>query len=117
MIDTFYPEWLLLDSNKDKILIEKGEFSKSMEVSKTDTCTVNNDNYRISSKRVVNKSLPVQSALNLKIDEFCHKHKKCLICDLNVNSLDLQILWIFREKLNCQVYRIIKVVEYQFFQS
>ncbi|CAG2203365.1 unnamed protein product [Mytilus edulis] len=61
-----------------------------MEVSKTDTCTVNNDNYRISSKRVVNKSLPVQSVLNLKIDEFCHKHKKCLICDLNVNSLDLQ---------------------------
>lgn len=90
MIDTFYPEWLLLDSNKDKMLIDKGEFSKSMEVSKIDTCTVNNDNYRISSKRVVNKSLPVQSALNLKIDEFCHKHKKCLICDLNVNSLDLQ---------------------------
>ncbi|CAG2246311.1 unnamed protein product [Mytilus edulis] len=72
------------------MLIDKGEFSKSMEVSKIDTCTVNNDNYRISSKRVVNKSLPVQSALNLKIDEFCHKHKKCLICDLNVNSLDLQ---------------------------
>ncbi|CAG2204310.1 unnamed protein product [Mytilus edulis] len=72
------------------MLIDKGEISKSMEVSKIDTCTVNNDNYRISSKRVVNKSLPVQSALNLKIDEFCHKHKKCLICDLNVNSLDLQ---------------------------
>ncbi|CAG2191328.1 unnamed protein product [Mytilus edulis] len=78
------------DSNKDKMLIDKVEISKSMEVSKIDTCTVNNDNDRISSKRVVYKSLPVQAALNFEIDEFCHQHKKCLICDLNVNSLDLQ---------------------------
>ena len=99
------------------MLIDKCEFSKSMEVSKLDTCTVNNDNYRISSKRVVNKSLPVQSALNLKIDEFCHKHKKCLICDLNVNSLDLQYFVDIQREIKLSGLPNYQVVEYHFFQS
>ena len=29
-------------------------------------------------------------SLQQKIDEFCFKHKKCVICDLNVNKDSLQ---------------------------
>jgi hypothetical protein len=42
-----------------------------------------------TNKRIEINVSPKQ-AWKLKVEEFCHKHKKCLICDLNVNNQDVE---------------------------
>ena len=49
---------------------------------------------------------------NFKVEEFCHKHKTCLICDLNVNNQDVEHLLIYKKKLNFLGYLITWVVKF-----
>ena len=49
------------------------------------------DNYRISgSSKNRQFNILSENALNEKIQNFCHKHKACLICDLNADNTDLE---------------------------
>ena len=104
--DIFYPEWLQVKNNSCTGLVS---------YINNETTTKSTDSYDLDSKdsnAVGNYRIPalgkgrqfnlkIDNALGLKIEEFCHKHKKCLICDLNVNSQTLQYLVDIQKEISC----------------
>ena len=104
--DIFYPKWLQVKNNSCTGLVS---------YINNETTTKSTDSYDLDSKdsnAVGNYRIPalgkgrqfnlkIDNALGLKIEEFCHKHKKCLICDLNVNSQTLQYLVDIQKEISC----------------
>ena len=79
------------------------------------TTSSNTCNYRLPATNINKRNeinVSPKQAWKLKVEEFCHKHKTCLICDLNVNNQDVEHLLIYKKKLNFLGYLITWVVKF-----
>lgn len=92
-INAFYPKWL--DSSNVHDSISAG----------SDSCNTNNvTTYRVSyfnkNKNMDLFSNPDEN-LKLKIQDFCHNHRNCLICDLNVNNQEMDYFVKVQREVAC----------------
>lgn len=70
-----YPSWLDKQVENDSVV--------KKEKQNVQTKVKSEDSYRISSSAKADKKQVRNFDFNTKMEEFCHKHRKCLICDLN----------------------------------